>query len=183
MSSDAYLNSGKLKEAVVRKVLLGLREGKTIRNLAGRKGHKYIGDRVVDNVRLNRFCDENPKIGQRIRALAEKNRAISEPNPVRAVKTSIVRASNGIMDVISAAVPRHLPRDLRDDAIQNIWLAVLEGRLKRTEIAARAREFINAEFRSAHDKHSKTSSLDVPIWLDSSTTLLDRLATGSGLWD
>jgi hypothetical protein len=36
-----------------------------------------------------------------------------------------------IMDVISAAVSRHLPRDLRDDAIQNIWMAVLEGRLKR----------------------------------------------------
>ena len=76
-----------------------------------------------------------------------------------------------------------MPRDLRDDAIQNIWMAVLEGRLKRNEIVARAREFINAEFRAAHDKHGNTDSLDVPIWLDSRTTLLDKLAGGSGLRD
>jgi hypothetical protein len=75
---------------------------------------------------LNRFCDENPAIGTRIRALPEKNkaRAISR-RPITTVRPTIVRASDRIMDVISAAVPRYLAPDLRDDAIQNIWMAVV----------------------------------------------------------
>jgi hypothetical protein len=178
-------NNGKLKEDVVRRALAALREGKTFHNLAGWQGEKYVGGRIVDSTRLNRFCDENPKMGKVIRRLAEKNKieALRRPNPVRITSQTIVRASKDIMQVISAAVPRHLPRDLRDDAIQNIWLALVERRLKETEIGARAREFISAEFKIAHDKYSKTESLDVPIWVDRNTTLLDRLAGGSGLWD
>jgi hypothetical protein len=128
-------------EDTIRKALTALHEGKTLNNLAGRKGDKYAGDRIIETQTIERFCDAHPKIGKRIRAMAEKNkiRAISEPNPVTTAKPSIVRVSDDIMDVISTAVPRHLPRDLRDDAIQNISMAVLEGRLKRNEIVARAR--------------------------------------------
>jgi hypothetical protein len=76
-----------------------------------------------------------------------------------------------------------LPRDQRDDAIQNIWMAMLEGRLKRREIASRANEFIRAEHKSSHNAWG-ARSLDVPVWIDSNTTLLDTLASGSsGLWD
>jgi hypothetical protein len=127
--------NGNLAESTIRNVLRGLREGMTINNLAGWRGDKGAGGKIVDTARLNRFCDENPKLGKRIRALAEKNkiRAINQSNPVTTVKRSIIRASGDIMDVISAAVSRHLPRDLRDDAIQNIWMAVLEGRLKRAK--------------------------------------------------
>jgi hypothetical protein len=177
--------NGRLAEGVIRKVLLGLEDGMTFNNLAGRKGDKYIGGAIVNLGRLNRFCDESPKLGKRIRTLAEKNkiRAISQPRPVTAIKLSIVRASNDIMGIISAAVPRHLPKDLRDDAIQNIWMAVLEGRLKCSEIASRAHEFVRAEYKSNHNAWSPRS-LDVPLWIDSNTTLLDTLASGSsGLWD
>jgi hypothetical protein len=38
-----------------------LRDGKTINNLAGLKGNKYLGERIVDPQRLNLFCDENPQ--------------------------------------------------------------------------------------------------------------------------
>jgi hypothetical protein len=133
----AKSRNGNLGERVVRNVLTALQEGKTFNNIAGRKGNEYVGGSIVDVRRLNRFCDQNVKLGKRIRALAEKNRvnAMAERNSQRNLITtanpSIVRASGDIMDVISAAVSRHLPRDLRDDAIQNIWMAVLEGRLKR----------------------------------------------------
>jgi hypothetical protein len=87
------------------------------------------------------------------------------------------------MDAIRAAIPRHLPPDLRDDAIQNIWMAVLEGRLKRSEIRVRAHEFGRAEYKSSHNPWGPRS-LDVPLWIDSNATLLDTLASGSsGLWD
>jgi hypothetical protein len=101
--------SSKLDETVVRKVLVALQEGKTFHNLAGFKGKRYVGGWIVDVARLNRFCDENPKIGKRIRMLAEKNKikAASQSNPVRTVKPVIVRVSNDIMDLISAAVPHY----------------------------------------------------------------------------
>jgi hypothetical protein len=51
--------------------------------------------------------------------LAEKNKIRAIGRSVTAIKRSIIRFSNDIMDEIEAAVPRHLPRDLRDDAIQN----------------------------------------------------------------
>jgi hypothetical protein len=92
----------------------------------------------------------------------------------------IVHVSESVLDVISAAVPRHLPRDLRDDAIQNIWVAVQEGRVKRNEIAARANEFVRAEYRLNHNAWGPRS-LDVPIYLDSGTTLIETIT--HGLWD
>ena len=173
--------NGNLGEGVVRDVLVALKEGKTFHNLAGWKGDKYVGGKIVNTARLNRFCDENPKLGKRIRALAEKSRigAISQPKPV-IIRPTIVDASNDIMDVISAAVPHHLPRDLRDDAIQSIWLAVLEGRLKRSEIVARAYEFVRAEYKSNHNPWGPRS-LDLPIYLDSNTTLMETVTRG--LWD
>jgi hypothetical protein len=96
----------------------------------------------------------------------------------------IVPVSDDIFDMISAAVPRHLPPDLRDDAIQNMWVAVREGRVKRNEIAVRAREFVSAQFQTNHNAWG-TRSLDAPIWIDSSATLLDRLSNeaGGGYWD
>jgi hypothetical protein len=104
-----------LGEGAIRKVLEALREGKTLNNINGWRGDKYIGGKIVDTARLSRFCDVNPALGKRIRALVEKNRirAIGQPRPVRAIKPSIVLATDCIMDLISAAVPRHLPQDLR----------------------------------------------------------------------
>jgi hypothetical protein len=78
------------------------------------------GGKIVDIMRLNRLCDENPAIGKRIRALAEKNKIRAIGRSVTAIKRSIIRFSNDIMDEIKAAMSRHWPRDLRDDATQNI---------------------------------------------------------------
>src|SRR5260370_36506220 len=59
-------DSGMLKEHVVRNVLVGLREGKTIYNLGGYRGSKYIGGGIVSLTRLRRFCHKNTELGKRI---------------------------------------------------------------------------------------------------------------------
>jgi hypothetical protein len=136
--------------------------------LAGHHGGAYTpGIRVANIVRLKIFCDNNPKIGGLIRRLAEKNRIAvkSAPRGAIVVAPAVIRASGDIMDEIAAAVPRHLPRDLRDDVVQNIWLAVTEGGLKRSEIALRTRAFVRAEYRNNHNAWGPRS-LDVPLWID-----------------
>jgi hypothetical protein len=60
-------------------------------------------------------------IGARAENIAhteEKNKISAIGGSVTAINRSIIRFSNDIMDEIKAAVPRHLPRDPRDDAIQ-----------------------------------------------------------------
>ena len=95
----------------------------------------------------------------------------------------VIRTADALMTEIDAAVPRYLPRDPRDDAIQSIWLAVLERRLPREEISACAHEFVRGEYKANHNA-SGLRSLNVPTRIDSNTTLLDTLASGSsGLRD
>lgn len=76
-------------------------------------------------------------------------------------------------------MPRHLPRDHRDDVIGEMALAVYEGRLLEADIPRRVREFVNAGYRREHDRFGPLS-LDMPIFEDGTTTLGDRIATG--LW-
>lgn len=96
----------------------------------------------------------------------------------------IVQVRGDVFDLISAAMPLHLSRDHRDDAIQNMWVAVKEGRVKHSEIASRAKEFVSAEYRINHDAWGPRS-LDVPIYLEGNATLLDSLSVemGTGCWD
>jgi hypothetical protein len=175
--------SGNLKETTVRRVIAALESGMTLSNIEGRRGDMKIGGNMIDTGRLKIFCAQQPKLGKRILALAERNRfaAIKASNHRRLiVSPAIIRTADDIMEVISAAVPPYLSKDHRDDVIQNIWMAVLERKLKRGEIKARACEFIRSEYRTSHNAWGPRS-LDVPIYLDSNTTLLDTLTRG--LWD
>jgi len=172
----------------VRSEIDALREGRTLNSLAGRPGGVYVpGSKIINIPVLNRFCANNPKIGRVILRLAEKNRIamrIQAPLTRRkglVTSPAIIKASHSIVAEIAMAVPRHLPADLRDDAIQNIWLAVIEGRLKRSEIASRAPEFIRAEYKNSPHNAWGPRSLDVPIWIDSNTTLIETVTRG--LWD
>lgn len=175
-----------LSESTVRRVLDNLREGRTISNMAGWAGNDYVGGKIVEPNRLKAFCVANPRLGKIINELAEKNakQAQAWKRVSRIARPAIVRATDDIMMMIRAAVPRYLPKDHRDDVIQNIWMAVLERRLKRSEIQERASDFIGAEYKVNHNKWGPCS-LDAPICVDSSVTLLDVLSTesGSGYWD
>ncbi len=190
LSHKKARKSGNVGEVIVRRVLEALREGKTMAEISGRRGGRYIGSKIILNTRLDAFCSQHPKIGERIRALSTKNAitqrlAKIETRRARPLITSpAIHTSNDIKEVIQAAVPRGLPADHRDDAIQNIWMAVLEGRLTCSEIAARAREFIRAEYKSNHNAWGPRS-LDARLFDDGNATLLNRLSTeaGTGYWD
>lgn len=179
--------SGKVEEPLIRSVMNALREGKTVAQITGlgpgRPGVR--GGAILDNSRLHAFCRDNVKIGALIRDLSAKNRVAQRKEAAQSryipAAPSIIRATDDIIDAIHAAVPRHLPKDHRDDVIQNIWVAVRERRLKSSEIAARAKDFIRDEYRLNHNAWGDRS-LDVPIWVDSATTLLDTLSTEQGLW-
>jgi len=168
----------KISEDVIRAVISNLQDGLTLARICGppvRAGKPYVTLGIVREGALLAYRRANPKLGRLIDKLAEKNRQASWAGRTRSMVAtpSIIRSSDNIMDEIQAAVPGHLPRDLRDDAIQNIWMAVLERRLKR----------IRAEYKNNHNAWGPRS-LDVPLWIDSNTTLLDTLASGSsGLWD
>jgi hypothetical protein len=71
--------------------------------------------------------------------------------------------AGSLLDRINAVVPRHLPRDHRDDVIADMVLAIYEGQLKEVDIGRRVREFVNAGYRRDHDR------LALFLWMSRST--------------
>jgi hypothetical protein len=111
-------------------VLLGLEEGKTFSNLGGKGSGKFI----VNGTRLIAFCDANPKLGTRIRALAEKNRMAAQKqngDRARLAAAPAILRNNGAdaFDVIQR-VTAHLWEGERGDVMSLMFVAVAEGRMK-----------------------------------------------------
>jgi hypothetical protein len=70
---------------------------------------------------------------------------------------------------------------MRDDIIQNLWVAVMEDRVQRNEITGKIGHFIKSEFRTHHNAWGPTS-LDVPVWIDGDTGLIDIIPEEQALW-
>jgi hypothetical protein len=137
---------------------------------------------IIGYWKMKAFLFFNPKVNATIAKLRHRVKkniitapAISHYNPAE-VERAIER--------INLAVPRHLQRDHRDDTVSDMTCAWLEGRLRDDDIERRAPEFVRGRFKSDNNKYGDLS-LDVPIYLDSSSTLLDTLSTDSesGYWD
>jgi hypothetical protein len=175
-------------EQKVQRLIEAARSGLTINNVCygqrGTRACKVPHLFVMHRPQLDTLAAASPTLGKRLFRMFRKNELNAKIqggfSRRKSAAPSIIRASDDIMDEIESAVPCYLPLDHRADVIQNISLAVLEGRLKRSEIAERAREHINAEYRINHNAWGPRS-LDVPIYLDGNTTLLDTLTRG--LWD
>jgi hypothetical protein len=135
---------------------------------------------VVGEWKMKAFLFFNPKV----------NAAINKPrHPVSVIAAPAISLRNPaaaarIIDRINRAVSRGLQWDHRDDTISDMACAWLEGRLQEDDIEKRAGEFARSRFKSDHNKYGDLS-LDVPIYVDGSTTLMDRLSTEteSGYWD
>ena len=84
-------------------------------------------------------------------------------------------AENAIYAAAKAVVPVGIPKDVRDDIISMICLAVLEGEIKIDDVPRLSREFTNRHYRQF--SKFNTVSLDAPIWSDSGKTLHDTLTT------
>jgi hypothetical protein len=78
-------------------------------------------------------------------------------------------------------VPYQLPLDVRDDVIQSIFLAILEGSLQRDQVKDRVKDYIRAHYREAN-RHGAGKygmvSLDAPI---RDLRLIDRITQNN--WD
>jgi hypothetical protein len=107
------------------------------------------------------FLFFNPKLKAQLKKLTVRSSTLISRPAIVATHSNALR----VLDLIAAAVPRSLPRDQRDDIISNITLAVLEGRLKQSQIACQVKEFIRASFRDDHNRWGDVS-LDVPIGHD-----------------
>jgi hypothetical protein len=87
--------------------------------------------------------------------------------------------SNELYAAAAAAVSPKLPKDVRDDVIQAVCLAVLESEIELDQVAGHAREYVARHYR----QFSKfdTVSLDEPIWDGSGKTLHDLLTTDNAV--
>lgn len=75
---------------------------------------------------------------------------------------------------INAALPTYLPEEVRQEAAQEMALAVLEGTLSHDAIAERSVEFVRAYYRRFGRKHGPLS-LDVPLHGTEDFTLLHKV--------
>jgi hypothetical protein len=161
--------NGNLRETTIRRVLLGLQEGKVISEIA-------------DTGRLNFFCSANPKLGDRIKALAEKNRVTSFKQKIernRRAAAPVLFRNNG-SDVFQAIqrATASIGEWERGDVMSLMFIAVAEGRLLPRDAARRMPEFLR-EHRRQFGKFGPVS-LDRPLFDDGSVTLGDTITTG--LW-
>jgi hypothetical protein len=81
-------------------------------------------------------------------------------------------------------VPQNRPPDVRDDIVQSIFMALLEGSLRRDQMKERIRQFVTSHNREAN-KHGTGKyglvSLDAPIFDDGPMRLGNAITRG--LWD
>lgn len=91
----------------------------------------------------------------------------------RPLPTPISPFSNPTYARIANAVGRSLAPDMRDDAISELMLALLEGRVDEDGLDRAATTFRNRVMRDCADKRFR--SLDEQLVQDGSFTLMDRL--------
>jgi hypothetical protein len=103
-------------------------------------------------------------------------------HPERA-RAEILQAQNNDYYRIIGMMPSNLPIDVRDDVVQSIFVALLDGSLQRDLVGARIRQFVKEYNRQAKEGTGKYGhfSLDAPIFADGATTRGDTITRG--LWD
>lgn len=98
---------------------------------------------------------KNPDWRDKLKAASKKSMAsIGEALELQLGKNTLYAAA-------AAAVTRRLPRDVRQDIVSAIVLAVLEGEIEESEIPRQAPRFINLHYR-AFSKFGFVS-LDMPV--------------------
>jgi hypothetical protein len=137
---------------------------------------------IVGQWKMKAFLYFNPKVRAAINKLRDpkKQTIITAPAILHRDPARI----ENIIERINLAVPRYLQRDHRDDVASDMTYAWLEGRLRDEDIERCATEFVKARYETDHNKYGDRS-LDVPIYVDGSATLLDKLSTetgSSGYW-
>jgi hypothetical protein len=171
---------GLIKPEMVVKVRTALERGLTIRAIT-------TGDRatrLVPHHAFSRYRRENPEFDRFVLEMSKDNNSRGQRRRHQRLRNVAIREQNTDYHQILAMVPRHLSPDMRDDVAQSIFVALLEGSLRRDEVIKRLPEFVAAHNRDASRCGTGKFgliSIDAPMFAESSTTLADTIT--SGLWD
>jgi hypothetical protein len=174
-------------EEKIRAVTAALNAGKTIGQICwGRIADKKVEASLLPFRNLKRYRELNPEFNRFVLSIIANSNSRAQRrrhNPER-TRIEIVRSETNDYYEIAGMVPRHLPPDLRDDIAQSIFLALLDGSLRRDEVKARVKRFVADQNRDAN-KHGTGKyglwSIDAPAYADGSATLGDTISRG--LWD
>jgi hypothetical protein len=79
-----------------------------------------------------------------------------------------------LADRIRGAVPREMPRQVRDEVVQDLILAVLEGRVPIKDIRNQVKAAITRTYAMFPDRGAHLS-IDAQLYDDGSTTLVDTI--------
>ncbi len=168
----------------MRRVFEAMHHGQTLTGVTGR-GPTSKGRLIIFRV-LKNFMNANPKIGKRMHALSRKNARASarqSAQELRTVGSSELLRNNGhdAYEAIRRATA-HLPEEDRGDVMSAMYVAVGEGRMKLSEAARRAPEFVKAHRYHPRVLGDKKYRLDDPLYEDSNLTWLDTITDADRLW-
>ncbi|CCE06460.1 hypothetical protein BRAS3843_1730029 [Bradyrhizobium sp. STM 3843] len=174
---------GVMKPETFRKVEQALINGAPIGQIT--HGHpmggrpKDLSLKLVDAMTFARKRREDPVFDALVREKIALSRARGRQFALVHRRTRIIRAQNDTFSVLRAVVPMSLPRDVRDDVIGALSVAMLEQHWNEEQVRQNVRAFINAHYRQ-FTKFGPIS-LDLPLFDGSSATLKDTIVRG--LWD
>jgi hypothetical protein len=173
-------------EQQIQEVTAALNAGKTLSLIChGRIGTQLGYPRIVSFRKLKLYRSLNPAFNRFVISATANNNGNAQQrlhHPERA-RAEILQAQNNDYYRIIAMMPSNLPIDVRDDVVQSIFVALLDGSLQRDLVGARIRQFLREYNRQAKDGTGKYGhlSLDAPIFADGATTRGDTIT--HGLWD
>ncbi|WP_370131885.1 hypothetical protein [Bradyrhizobium ottawaense] len=135
---------------------------------------------------MRNFIRANPKIGNRIRTISEKNASVHRSAAQRArrqLAASPLTRNNG-EDAYEAVrnATAHLAEDERDDVMSMMFLAIAEDRMTLSEARSRVGEFLKDQRRRPRVYGEARFSLDCPLSDDSGMTWLDTKSDADRLW-
>jgi hypothetical protein len=171
-----YHRGGVIKPEVLQKVTARIISGSPISGFT--KGSGYL----VKFSTLARYRRENAEFGRLItEAISDRVHRAATPVEVGSFRYEWNPAD---LHAIPAMLPDHFPG--KDDVVQSIFLALVEGRLDRSQVERHVRRFVREYNRQHPTKFAKFGnsllvSLDEQIFDDGTTTRGDTVSRG--LWD
>ncbi|MBR0990001.1 hypothetical protein JQ580_04635 [Bradyrhizobium japonicum] len=135
---------------------------------------------------MRNFMRANPRLGNRLRAISEKNASVHRSAAQRARRrfaASALTQNNG-EDAYEAVcrATAHLPDEDRRDVMSRMFLAIAEGCLTLSEARSRVWEFLKDHRRRPRVYGEARFSLDSPVGADCDMTWLDTKTDADRLW-
>jgi hypothetical protein len=176
-------------EDQIARVTAALNAGQRINQIcAGMVDGKRVTNRILGFNKLRVYRAQNPDFDRFVCSMtsAGRTRAQQIRQCPGSAQANVARAQANDYHAIAALVPHNLPSDVRDDIVQSIFMALLEGSLRRDQVKDRIRQFVAdhnrmfpTKFRKFGD--SQLVSLDEVLFDDGTATRGDMVSRG--LWD